>query len=499
MKQNKGITLIALVITIIVLLILAGVTISTLTGENGILTRASEASEETLIANEKEEISVAYNGAKAKNLGEKITDSDLNEQFSVNGTNAEANGSENIVVKFLESNNEYIIQENGNITEVNVEQVKDSNPGSFEGNGTDANPYLIQSIEDLVAFATNVNAGETYTGKYFELTQDLDFYSDKSYVNKDTKYAYNSTKDGYEENSEGQAIKQLCTTGEGFISIGRADEYFEGFFEGNNCTIHNLYINIDREVTGGRVGLFGGIDNDSEIRNVSVNGQITVLDSSVTHVGGITGEAQCGGQSRAKIINCNADVDIMCHADCVLGGIVGGAWGTIENCNHNGNIIVEAEKEYVYVGGIAGIIGSSVQDEVINCNNYGSIKVNTKGANSVWDTVIAGIAGYNNEANIQNCINEANIEVLATSGICVVGGITGYNDTASDKIVAVTGCLNKGNVKGTSEQSDCYVAGVSGYSEMLIEADDSTNEGTIEAIAENGTAYKDDIVAKVEE
>lgn len=43
-KKEKGITLIALVITIIVLLILAGVTIATLTGDNGILTRAAEAS-----------------------------------------------------------------------------------------------------------------------------------------------------------------------------------------------------------------------------------------------------------------------------------------------------------------------------------------------------------------------------------------------------------------------------------------------------------------------
>lgn len=43
MKNNKGITLIALVITIIVLLILAGVSIAMLTGNNGILTRANDA------------------------------------------------------------------------------------------------------------------------------------------------------------------------------------------------------------------------------------------------------------------------------------------------------------------------------------------------------------------------------------------------------------------------------------------------------------------------
>ena len=46
-KRNNGITLIALVKTIIVLLILAGVSIATLTGENGILTQASAAKEES--------------------------------------------------------------------------------------------------------------------------------------------------------------------------------------------------------------------------------------------------------------------------------------------------------------------------------------------------------------------------------------------------------------------------------------------------------------------
>ena len=46
-KEKKGITLIALVITIIVLLILAAVTIGALTGDNGILTRASESKEKT--------------------------------------------------------------------------------------------------------------------------------------------------------------------------------------------------------------------------------------------------------------------------------------------------------------------------------------------------------------------------------------------------------------------------------------------------------------------
>ena len=54
-RENKGITLISLVITIIVLLILATVTIIALSGDNGILTRAKEAKEKTQQAQKDEE------------------------------------------------------------------------------------------------------------------------------------------------------------------------------------------------------------------------------------------------------------------------------------------------------------------------------------------------------------------------------------------------------------------------------------------------------------
>ena len=59
MKNNKGITLIALVVTIIVLLILAGVSIAMLTGQNGILNRASQASYESKLQDAAE--SMSYN------------------------------------------------------------------------------------------------------------------------------------------------------------------------------------------------------------------------------------------------------------------------------------------------------------------------------------------------------------------------------------------------------------------------------------------------------
>ena len=60
-NKNKGITLIALVITIIVLLILAGVTIVTLTGDNGILSKANDAKNTTKDAEIEEEVRLAWN------------------------------------------------------------------------------------------------------------------------------------------------------------------------------------------------------------------------------------------------------------------------------------------------------------------------------------------------------------------------------------------------------------------------------------------------------
>ena len=78
MKNQKGVTLIALVVTIIVLLILAGVSIAMLTGENGILTQATESKNSTKLAEAKEAVEMFmtektieyYKGNQAETLDE---------------------------------------------------------------------------------------------------------------------------------------------------------------------------------------------------------------------------------------------------------------------------------------------------------------------------------------------------------------------------------------------------------------------------------------------
>ena len=82
-KSTKGITLIALVVTIIILLILAGVSIAMLTGNNGILTQGKRAKEEQAHAAVKEGIMLLYNEYKTK---QEVNASKVQEETKVAST-----------------------------------------------------------------------------------------------------------------------------------------------------------------------------------------------------------------------------------------------------------------------------------------------------------------------------------------------------------------------------------------------------------------------------
>ena len=115
LKNSKGITLIALVITIIVLLILAGVSIAMLSGDNSILQKAADAKTKTEKSQEKEIIALAYNSTLAKKVSNgdstAVTASDLNYELTNQG--ATASGSNPITITFESSKRQYTITSNG--------------------------------------------------------------------------------------------------------------------------------------------------------------------------------------------------------------------------------------------------------------------------------------------------------------------------------------------------------------------------------------------------
>ena len=120
-----------------------------LTGENGILTQAQNAKKETSIAEEKEQIALAYNAVKAEEKGGTVTADKLDKELEKDGADATQEGT-NIKVTFRESKREYIIDENGNISGEGTETVT---PPS--GNLTLGKVYTDDMIGQKITYTAN--------------------------------------------------------------------------------------------------------------------------------------------------------------------------------------------------------------------------------------------------------------------------------------------------------------------------------------------------------
>ena len=224
MRGSKGVTLIALVITIIVLLILAGVTIATLTGDNGLLKKAGEAGNTSKVAEIKERIQLAVISSKSNNVGElkkEFLDEELTKEFGTNNYELLLVGE-----GFLISVNdiEYLVDKDGKVNDGNKVEVSNiENAGDLSKGGqydglTEETAYRITCIEDLVEWTNNYN---NYKNKNIKLENTIDFNSTGSY--KD----YKAKTTDINENGEIEELITELTTGIGFKPI----ESFNGILK----------------------------------------------------------------------------------------------------------------------------------------------------------------------------------------------------------------------------------------------------------------------------
>lgn len=119
-KRNNGITLIALVITIIVMLILAAISITMLTGDNSLLKRAVEAKEKTEVGQEKENISLAYNSAlidKIQKDNNTVTVDELDKAIKSYDVRASVTSEREKFIVTFSNGHKYSIYNNGKVTE----------------------------------------------------------------------------------------------------------------------------------------------------------------------------------------------------------------------------------------------------------------------------------------------------------------------------------------------------------------------------------------------
>ena len=357
MREKSGITLITLVITIIILLILAGITIATITSDNGIIKNANDAKEQTEIAEEKEIVDRATIQAMGNNKMGNLVQDELQEQLDKitdSGKTEVSDNGEEFEIVFVDSNRYYNVDKDGNIIEEG-KVVIDKSPGDItkdeNGNnlkGDESEPYEIWCIEDLCDFSNRINNKNT-TDSYVILMQTLDFKSNRSYVNgKILTEGLISSCNSIEE------LKNSLTEGEGFTPIGilTSTGRFEGTFEGNNKEIRNLYVNRE-----GYAGLFGETFN-ANINNLGITGSVKSADNTA---GGIAGYCD-----KSNYNNCYNKAIIV--SNIYAGGILGATGGhsiNINNCYNLGNVTAPDS-----TGGIAGRCSGKVE----GCYNLGNIK-----------------------------------------------------------------------------------------------------------------------------
>ena len=339
----------------------------------------------------------------------------------------------------------------------NRESFNDTSPvGNTEGT-----PIVIGNAKQLAELAYRVRNGSNYSGRYIRVTKGIKIDLEAHFWD---------------------------------IPIGTSSARpFQGKFDGNGCTIQNVYMGVKNTVlgsVGNCYGLFGYTETGAEIKNVTVerivveeepnNGPIdtniqfyssficfarntTVKNCTVKNFALLTGGygfycvKDYGGfiadAYNTTIKKCNASGSITASEDAreYVGGFIGKTSGTttkIDTCSFSGTVFTTGN---VRAGGFAGSIEGTVTFE--HCDFEGEIK--TEGAG--WGST-GGFVGHikSGTPTIQNCTSTGKI-----SGQYSVGGFIGEAGSLISAIypnVTITGCRFSGSVIGF----ESYIGGFAG-------------------------------------
>lgn len=375
------------------------------------------------------------------------------------------------------------------------------------GSGTEADPYQIETAEQLALLAKYVNEeNKDYNQCWYVQTADI-VMNDISNV----------------ENWATEAPEWCWTPiGSKFLTD------FQGHYDGDNFVISGMFVFSSRpaasEGTGDHVGLFGYVYQGS-VKNVVLKNSY-VFANNQSSAAGIVGQASysqisgcvneatvetlqtnrtggiCGDAGNETVIqNCsNAGmVSSGEDTDCVggicgsvsstlsnctnsgaitgygeVGGICGNANGAIENCRNSGAVISDPDGGFSHAGGIVGSTGENIQ----SCRNTGPVS----GAGSV-----GGIVGSFSNMSVPDedpasviladCSNEGSITGLpntASSSLSRIGGIVG-STTVYEGDLTIRNCINTASIHGEGE--DGSAGGISG--DLSSAGDCETGQGLL--------------------
>ena len=292
----------------------------------------------------------------------------------------------------------------------------------FEGSGTEAEPFLIKTTEDLEAVAKAVEGGTTFAGKFLKLENDID------------------------------------AEGAEFAGIGASSTYsFAGAFDGADNTISNI------KLTGR--GLFNNTSSTSTIKDLTVDGDLVASANNAGMVAGTFSGTMTNVTSKGTITSDKEKI----------GGLVGSLGGesTVENCSSEVAMAVSYDGNTQPIAG--GIVGeASYRTKISNCTFTGSIDGTVDGVAKA--SGIGGILGKSgSDTTVSDCTVTANV-----AGKARIGGIVGFTDASK---LTVTNCEYSGDVSGTTNVGGVvgYLNGPwsSGSNNPLVSG--STASGTVKA------------------
>jgi len=278
----------------------------------------------------------------------------------------------------------------------------------------------------------------------------------------------------------------------------------DGTFEGNGYSISNLDASYYNNERVGFIGIIGGYNEISGVRNITlVNGKVY----GHYHVGTLVGE------NFGAIYNCSASGSAN-GSYFNLGGLIGSNWGYVLNCTYYGNV-----NGYCYVG---GVIGVNAMGKVRNCEFNGTVRgrefvgglvgsngisgseiiVNCSAVGEVEGTKLycaGGLIGDNiHNAEIISCQSHCNVNKIGLGEAERVGGFIGYGsgefkNCYSTGVVKgeyriggfigygvgarITSCYSLGDVSGTGIDRE-QIGGFAGYS--LRSVSDSYSMGSVD-------------------
>ena len=259
------------------------------------------------------------------------------------------------------------------------------------GDGSVDKPYEISTAAELAWFRDYVNNESQYASAYASatLTEDIDL----------SEFCH--------------AADAATNTEElSWDPIGNGKMYC-GSFDGNGKTIRNLYIKTTYIYRG-----FFGYANGGSIKNITFD-NAKVKNTNKYCTGILTGGFEnCTIENIKILANCSVE------GTENTGGIAGAGAGNISNCEN-----------YAMVNGtnkVGGIVGSSYNNTISSCANYGAI--------TGTEYAVGGIVGYFGTGTMQNSANYGDI-----SGVAQVGNLIGFAAT-----VNLNNVLGVGNVTATA-------------------------------------------------